>query len=118
MTYWLSNTIILRAIISDKTSVEEELPVSAGPGPRRSKTKREASEKQRSSLTWKDSSLSKKDTGAWDDPRTFITALEKVEAWIFSRVVESIWWQVMNALLILLTKSIIQMFIVLFDCRL
>ncbi|KAL0717836.1 hypothetical protein Bca4012_067158 [Brassica carinata] len=93
LTYWLSNTIILRAIISDKTSVEEELPVSAGPGPRRSRTQ---SEKQRSSLTWKDSSLSKKDNGAWDDPRTFITALEKVEAWIFSRVVESIWWQTLT----------------------
>lgn len=94
LTYWLSNTIILRAIISDNHS--EELPVSAGQsGP---KTQRQGS----SSLTWKDSSLSKKDTtGGWDDPGTFITALEKVEAWIFSRVVESIWWQVINALLLL-----------------
>ncbi|CAH8385779.1 unnamed protein product [Eruca vesicaria subsp. sativa] len=94
LTFWLSNTIILRAIISDNTSLEEEeLPVSAGPGPRRSKT---GSEK-RSSLTWKESSpLSKKNNGAWDDPRTFITALEKVEAWIFSRVVESIWWQTLT----------------------
>ncbi|KAF8091479.1 hypothetical protein N665_0445s0063 [Sinapis alba] len=82
LTYWLSNTIILRAIISDKTSVEEELP---GPGPRRSKTQR-----QGSSLPWK------KEIGVWDDPRTFITALEKVEAWIFSRVVESIWWQTLT----------------------
>lgn len=30
----------------------------------------------------------------WHDPQTFIVALEKVEAWIFSRIVESIWWQV------------------------
>lgn len=96
LTFWLSNTIILRAIISD-TSAEEELPVSAGPGPRGHKAQREETEK-RSSLRWKESSLSKKDIesfGAWDDPITFITALEKVEAWIFSRVVESIWWQVM-----------------------
>lgn len=96
LTFWLSNTIILRAIISD-TSAEEELPVSAGPGPRKHKDQREETEK-RSSLRWKESSLSKKDIesfGAWDDPITFITALEKVEAWIFSRVVESIWWQVM-----------------------
>ncbi|KAF2583422.1 hypothetical protein F2Q68_00002521 [Brassica cretica] len=78
-----------RAIISDNHS--EELPVSAGQsGP---KTQRQGS----SSLTWKDSSLSKKDTtGGWDDPGTFITALEKVEAWIFSRVVESIWWQTLT----------------------
>ncbi|CAF1703028.1 hypothetical protein HID58_053199 [Brassica napus] len=89
LTYWLSNTIILRAIISDNHS--EELPVSAGQsGP---KTQRQGS----SSLTWKDSSLRKKDTtGGWDDPGAFITALEKVEAWIFSRVVESIWWQTLT----------------------
>ncbi|ESQ50003.1 hypothetical protein EUTSA_v10020012mg [Eutrema salsugineum] len=97
LTFWLSNTIILREIISD-ANAEEELPVSAGPGPRRSKTQIEETEK-RSSLRWKESSLSKKDIesfGAWDDPKTFITALEKVEAWIFSRVVESIWWQTLT----------------------
>ena len=30
----------------------------------------------------------------WEDPHTFLIALEKVEAWIFSRIVESVWWQV------------------------
>lgn len=30
----------------------------------------------------------------WRDPQTFIVALEKVEAWMFSRIVESVWWQV------------------------
>ncbi|CAL9219283.1 unnamed protein product [Arabidopsis halleri] len=96
LTFWLSNTIVLRTIISD-TSAEEELPVSAGPGPRKQKVERET--EKRSSLKWKDSPLSKKDIesfGAWDDPVTFITALEKVEAWIFSRVVESIWWQTLT----------------------
>jgi len=28
------------------------------------------------------------------DPETFLVTLEKVEAWIFSRIVESVWWQV------------------------
>lgn len=31
---------------------------------------------------------------SWEDPETFLVALEKVEAWIFSRIVESVWWQV------------------------
>lgn len=31
---------------------------------------------------------------SWQDPETFLVALEKVEAWIFSRIVESVWWQV------------------------
>ena len=33
--------------------------------------------------------------GNWEDSQVFTSALEKVEAWIFSRIVESIWWQVM-----------------------
>lgn len=32
--------------------------------------------------------------GDWDDPATFISALEKVESWIFSRIIEYVWWQV------------------------
>ncbi|KAL5080605.1 hypothetical protein RYX36_009026 [Vicia faba] len=34
--------------------------------------------------------------GNWDDPHVFISALEEVEAWIFSRIVESIWWQTLT----------------------
>lgn len=30
----------------------------------------------------------------WEDPCTFISMLEKIEGWIFSRIIESIWWQV------------------------
>ena len=30
----------------------------------------------------------------WEDPLTFIMALEKLEAWIFFRIVEGLWWQV------------------------
>lgn len=30
----------------------------------------------------------------WENLQTFIVALEKLEAWIFSRIVESVWWQV------------------------
>ena len=30
----------------------------------------------------------------WQETGTFTYALEKVESWIFSRIVESVWWQV------------------------
>lgn len=30
----------------------------------------------------------------WGDRDSFTLALEQVEAWIFSRIVESVWWQV------------------------
>lgn len=39
----------------------------------------------------------------WETPHTFIRELEKVEAWIFSRIVESIWWQVYLSLSLLNT---------------
>lgn len=29
-----------------------------------------------------------------EDVLTFLIALERVESWLFSRIVESIWWQV------------------------
>jgi hypothetical protein len=30
----------------------------------------------------------------WQEPSTFLAALEKTESWIFSRIVETLWWQV------------------------
>nr|KYP63371.1 hypothetical protein KK1_017940 [Cajanus cajan] len=63
LTFWLSNSIVLRTIIS-KTTKEMTASNPAG------------------------TSISN-----WDDPNVFTSALEKVETWIFSRIVESIWWQ-------------------------
>ncbi|XP_010524262.1 PREDICTED: uncharacterized protein LOC104802377 [Tarenaya hassleriana] len=94
LTFWLSNAVVLRAIISE-SGLEEELPVSVGPRTLRQKAEREI-EKKRLPLKWKDSPPNKRDgerIGGWDNPSTFTLALEKVEAWIFTRVVESIWWQ-------------------------
>lgn len=68
------------------------------------KSKGEGNGKITSPLQWKGFSPGKnentasefRDFGNWDDPHVFILALEKVEAWIFSRIVESIWWQVLS----------------------
>lgn len=35
-----------------------------------------------------------KNTDDWEDIDSFIKALEKIEAWIFSKVIKSVWWQV------------------------
>lgn len=32
--------------------------------------------------------------GDWENPFMFVTALEKIDTWIFSRILESLWWQV------------------------
>lgn len=67
LTFWLSNSVMLRAII--KQTVGE-------------------------SSTGKHKYGSKKVPDNWRDPQTFLIALEKVEAWMFSRIIESVWWQV------------------------
>jgi hypothetical protein len=36
----------------------------------------------------------------WHETGTLLAALEKIESWIFSRIVESVWWQVKVALLL------------------
>lgn len=96
LTYWLSNTVVLRAII------EQQLPLYAGPLVGRPSS-RIGSHKKVSPLKWKEASkiMESKDAFSgsfddWEDPRTFTSALERIEAWIFSRVIESIWWQTLT----------------------
>lgn len=38
----------------------------------------------------------------WRETGTLLAALEKIECWIFSRIVESVWWQVKFTLLLYL----------------
>ncbi|KAF3435208.1 hypothetical protein FNV43_RR22295 [Rhamnella rubrinervis] len=102
LTFWLSNSVLLRTIISQATG-DLELPLSAGPSIKRSKAEKVKS-KVSPSLKWKMSSPGKKESpellyrsfGQWEEPCTFTRALEKIEAWIFSRIVESIWWQTLT----------------------
>lgn len=100
LTYWLSNSIVLRTIISQVTG-EPELLLSPGSSIDRNgagKVKNNVS----SPIKWKASSYGKKEgmkllNGSFsdcDNPHTFMSTLEKIESWIFSRIVESIWWQV------------------------
>ncbi|XP_050231570.1 uncharacterized protein LOC126680485 [Mercurialis annua] len=93
LTFWLSNTIVLRAIISQAIG-NKEIPYSGGKG----------SKIISSSMKWKESSHGRfenknvflGDLSDWNDPHSFISALERVETWIFSRTVESIWWQTLT----------------------
>ncbi|KAF8095795.1 hypothetical protein N665_0322s0016 [Sinapis alba] len=71
LTFWLSNIITLREITSHACGSEHT-----------------GSEKLKRT---KQSNGFKLD---WYEAETFTAALEKVEFWIFSRIVESVWWQV------------------------
>ncbi|XP_077211937.1 uncharacterized protein LOC143847132 [Tasmannia lanceolata] len=102
LTFWLSNSIVLRTIITQAVG-DSHLPISSGPlvetngAGNRTETKS-------SRLKWKESPINKKEKrfalsqsfNDCDDPHTFVTALENTEAWIFSRIIESLWWQTLT----------------------
>ncbi|KAJ8546424.1 hypothetical protein K7X08_019007 [Anisodus acutangulus] len=88
LTFWLSNSLVLRATISKFQREQKAV----------SRDKKKIS----SPLKWEAfSSNGIRDDfcesfGNWEDPRTFTRALQRTEAWIFSRIVESIWWQILT----------------------
>ncbi|GFP95859.1 hypothetical protein PHJA_001730100 [Phtheirospermum japonicum] len=70
LTFWLSNAIMLRSIVSQTAA---ELPDFNGTRQQKSKSIVESDD--------------------CEDVLTFIMAIEKVESWLFSRIAESVWWQ-------------------------
>ncbi|XP_038713804.1 uncharacterized protein LOC120007566 [Tripterygium wilfordii] len=78
LTFWLSNSIVLRAIINNE----------------RTKTKRFSPKSMFSPHEEKNDMIEGSDE--WEEPQTFVVALEKIEAWIFSRIIESVWWQTLT----------------------
>ncbi|MBA0857544.1 hypothetical protein Goshw_013797 [Gossypium schwendimanii] len=100
LTFWLSNTIVLREIISQafgnsrNSNPLARLPELNGSNKR--------SEVKPSTLKWKGGVGSKQVNSFmplvddWQETGTFTNALEKVESWIFSRIVESVWWQALT----------------------
>ncbi|TKY63089.1 DIL domain containing protein [Spatholobus suberectus] len=98
LTFWLSNSVVLRTIISKTT---EDMTPSNHAGSSTRRKNGEGNGKVTQPLIWRGFSPRKSENTAveyggisnWDDPNVFTSALEKVEAWIFSRIVESIWWQ-------------------------
>lgn len=99
----MSNSVVLRAILSQAFD-NQKFSLSGG-HPCEATTSQKGKNEKLSALKWRDSysSFSKETGGAlhqtvdkWEDFNTFTSALESIETWIFSRIVESIWWQVAN----------------------
>ncbi|KAK6155279.1 hypothetical protein DH2020_009527 [Rehmannia glutinosa] len=96
LTFWLSNSIVLRVIV-DKSFGDSQLPVFIANDVEKVRDK---NGKKKSSPLKQDSFPSKSTKGVledslsdWENPLVFAAALERVEAWIFSRIIESLWWQ-------------------------
>lgn len=95
--YWLSNSVVLRTIISGMTQ-KMDLSLSSSTQSSKDNAGKQSVEIP-SSLKWKSSSHRNGNANGgtvcdWEDHNTFVSALERVETWIFSRAIESIWWQV------------------------
>ncbi|XP_010508591.1 PREDICTED: uncharacterized protein LOC104785140 [Camelina sativa] len=82
LTFWLSNIIALRQIISQAFGTSRITRISESNGDSGKKT----------NLRWKNGFQQLLED--WQETETFTTALEKIEFWVFSRIVESVWWQV------------------------
>ncbi|CAN6453860.1 unnamed protein product [Victoria cruziana] len=100
LTFWLSNTVVLREIIcqafgSLHNSTLAGRFVEANGGVKKGEGKS-------SPLSWKGNSRQGKKLSFtqfvddWQETSTFTSALEKIEAWIFSRIIESVWWQTLT----------------------
>ncbi|KAG2244009.1 hypothetical protein Bca52824_094144 [Brassica carinata] len=74
LTFWLSNIISLREIISQQFG--------------KSRVITETSESNGSKIGLQQL------LEDWQETETFVTSLEKIEHWVFTRIVESVWWQV------------------------
>jgi len=93
LTFWLSNLILLRAFISKGVEKIDDSSCNNSQfdknesvdGSSLKKSTPPLEEEKENTVEYADS---------WDDPQTFLFSLEKIEAWIFSRIVESVWWQV------------------------
>lgn len=93
LTFWLSNTVVLREILS------QTLGNSSHPSPTKSDSNGGGA--TISSLKLKNNLSSRQPNirgftnmvEDWQETGIFTAALGKVESWIFSRIVESIWWQ-------------------------
>ncbi|KAJ8753396.1 hypothetical protein K2173_019795 [Erythroxylum novogranatense] len=103
LTFWLSNTVVLREIISQAFGSSHYQNPQANFAESNGSAKRnDSNEGKRATLKWKGGSGNKLAGGFlqfsedWQETRTFITALEKVESWMFSRIVESVWWQALT----------------------
>ncbi|KAM0883763.1 hypothetical protein ACQ4PT_031417 [Festuca glaucescens] len=101
LTFWLSNTAVLREIISKSFGISHQLTptmmtnsVNGGA---------QWFDGKSTQMLWKNSSNVKQIKHAviqipddWQETNTLLAALERIESWIFCRIVETVWWQALT----------------------
>ncbi|KAI4964156.1 hypothetical protein ZWY2020_006964 [Hordeum vulgare] len=105
LTYWLSNTVVLREIISKSFGISRQsIPTMTTRNLNGSAQWFDGKSTPKSTpMLWKNNSNSKQTELAliqisdnWQETSTLLAALERIESWIFSRIVETVWWQALT----------------------
>ncbi|KAG0463614.1 hypothetical protein HPP92_019683 [Vanilla planifolia] len=108
LTFWLSNTVALREIISQTfgySSVAMKHLESASDC-KMSSYKLQPLKSKNNSEGKQSKVLSFVQVDDWHETTAFIAVLEKLESWIFSKAVESVWWQALTPQMQLQTMHI------------
>lgn len=99
LTFWLSNTVVLREIIVQTFGISHQftpsmMNLSMNGGAKKLDGKS-------MTMLWRNSYngmqakfAARQMPDDWQETSTLLATLEKIESWIFSRIVETIWWQV------------------------
>ncbi|GAB4851576.1 hypothetical protein Ancab_030978 [Ancistrocladus abbreviatus] len=101
LSFWLSNTVVLKEIISQAfgSSCQSTPAKFAGlNGSGKTSGGNSSSLKLKGSAggTQTNKEGLSQFVEDWQETGTFTAALERIEYWIFSRIVESIWWQTLT----------------------
>ncbi|XP_059293547.1 uncharacterized protein LOC132046806 isoform X1 [Lycium ferocissimum] len=100
LTFWLSNTIMLRAITSQAAAglqFNERAPTETTVN--RGKSALEKIYMQQSIkyiANQGNKNYLVKQSYNWEDIESFTQALEKLEGWIFAKITKSLWWQTLT----------------------
>jgi len=107
LTFWLSNTVVVREIIAQTFGVSRVNPMMMTMTMNMNGGAKKLDGKPMTML-WRNSSNGKQAKLAamqmpddWQETSTFLASLEKIESWIFSRIVDTVWWQVNICFLII-----------------
>jgi hypothetical protein len=111
LTFWLSNTVVLREIIAQTFGITRQPSLAMKAFSTNVNAKMLG---KNSSPTRRKNNYSGKHARPaiwplpddWRETGTLVAALEKIESWIFSRIVESVWWQALTPHMQTLVKDI------------
>ncbi|RLN04960.1 uncharacterized protein C2845_PM13G21950 [Panicum miliaceum] len=100
LTFWLSNTVVVREIIAQTFGVSHVNPTMTTMNMNGGAKKLDG---KPMTMLWRNGSNGKQAKLAemqmpddWQETSTFLASLEKIESWIFSRIVDTVWWQALT----------------------